>query len=71
MGSISGHITPLVINSLGADTHTHGHAHTNANAHTHTHTHKHTHTHMHTDDPYRITFKKPGVRWPVAGARLV
>ena len=28
MGSISRHITPLVINSLGAGTHTHTHTHT-------------------------------------------
>ena len=39
MGSISHHITPLVINSLGG-----GHTH----AHTHTHTHTHTRTHTHT-----------------------
>ena len=38
MMSISCCITPLVINSIGADTHTH----------THTHTHKHKHTHIHT-----------------------
>ena len=38
MESISWHITPLVINSLGGgDTHTHTHTQT----HTHTHTHKH------------------------------
>ena len=52
MGSISCHITPLVISSLGARTHTH----------TQTHTHKH--THMHTGDPQKINFKKPGVCWP-------
>ena len=30
MGSISQHITPLVINNLGADTHTHANRHTQA-----------------------------------------
>ena len=44
MESISCHITPLVINSQGADTHTNTHTH----AHTHTHIHTHTHTHTHT-----------------------
>ena len=58
MRSISHHIIPLVINSLG-----HGHTHT----HTHTHTHKHTHTNMHTDDLHRINFKKPGEHWPQGG----
>ena len=38
MGSISCHITPLIINSLGAGTHTHTHTHTRAHTHTHTHT---------------------------------
>ena len=56
MGSISRHITPLVINSLGGG---------------HTRKHTHTHIHTHTDDPHRINFKKPGVRRPQAGARLV
>ena len=46
MGSISRHITPLVINSLGRG---------------HTHTHARMHTNMHTDDPNRINSKKPGV----------
>ena len=32
-------------------------------------THKHAHTH--TDDPHSINFKKPGMRWPAAGVRLV
>ena len=58
MGSISRHITPLVINSLGG-------------RHTHANTHTHTHTHMHTDNLYRINFKKPGTRWPRAGAYLI
>ena len=31
----------------------------------------HTHTNTHTNDPHRINFKKPGVRRPAAGARLV
>ena len=44
MGSISRHITPLVIMSL-EDGHTH----------THTHTHKHTYR-----CPHRNNFKKPG-----------
>ena len=48
MGFISCLIMPLVINSLGADTHTH--------------THTQTHTHTHTDDPHRINFNKPGAR---------
>ena len=38
-GFTSCHITPLVINSLGGNTHTHTYTHT------HTHTHKQTHTH--------------------------
>ena len=38
MGSISYHITPLVINSLGG-------------RHTHTHTHTRTHTHTHNKKP--------------------
>ena len=61
MESISGHITPLVINSLGGE-----HAHT----HTHTDTHTHTHTYTHRR-PHRNNFKKPGVLRPVAGAHLV
>ena len=44
MGSISHHITPLVINSLGGG---------------------HTHTRIH---PHRNNTKKPGARWPKAGA---
>ena len=40
MESISLHITPLFINSLGG-----GHTHTN----THTHYHTHTHTDVHTE----------------------
>ena len=50
-GSISCHITPLVINSFGVDTHTH------TNTHTHTHS---THTRTHTDDLHKINFKKLG-----------
>ena len=38
MESISCHITPLVINSLGADTHTHTHTHTNTHKDIHTET---------------------------------
>ena len=45
MGSISHHITPLVIDSLGADTHIH------------THTHTHTHIQKFAD---RSNTKKPG-----------
>ena len=52
MGSISRHITPLVINSLGGG---------------HTHTHANTQIHTHTDDPHRINFKKPGTHRPMAG----
>ena len=37
MGSISRHITPLVINSLG-DRHTQTHTHTHTNTHTDVHT---------------------------------
>ena len=48
MGSISHHITPLVINNLGGGD-----------------------THTHTDNPHRINFKKPGVRWPQASVHLV
>ena len=48
MGSISHHITPLVINSLGGR-HTCKHKHTCKHTHTHTHTHIYnTHTHTHT-----------------------
>ena len=53
MRSISGHIMPLVTNSLGR-----GHTHMN----THTHIHTHTHTNTHTDNLHRINFKKPGAR---------
>ena len=56
MGSISHHITPLVINSLRADTH----------ANTHTHTHTHIQTFMD-----RSNSKKPGARQPEAGTCLV
>ena len=52
MGSISYHIIPLVINSLGGG---------------HTHTYTHTSKHTHTDYPHRINFKKPGERRPQAG----
>ena len=79
MGStpcISHHITSLVINSFGADTHRHRHrqtdrqtdTHTHTHKHTHTHTHKHTHTHTHTQAyrrPHRNIFKKP---WPGVSA---
>ena len=41
------HITPLVINSLGAN-HTYTHTHTHTYTHTHTHLHTHTHTHTYT-----------------------
>ena len=44
MGSISCHITPIVINSLGG-----GHTHTHKYTHTHTHTHAHTHTNTYTE----------------------
>ena len=54
MGSISRHIMPLVINSLGG-----GHTHT----HTHTHTHKHTHKHTYRR-PHRNNYKKPGAHRP-------
>ena len=47
MGSTSHYTTPLVINSLGADTHT--------RKHTHIHTHTHTHTHLRQSNT-----KKPG-----------
>ena len=67
MGSISRHITPLVINSLGVITHTHIHASTRMHAHTRTHTHTHTHKHTHTyRHPHRNNFKKPGAHRPVA-----
>ena len=52
MRSISCHIMPLVINSLGG-----GHTHTN------THTHTHAYRRLH-----RNNFKKPGARRPAAGA---
>ena len=55
MGSISHHITPLVINSLGGG---------------HTHTHKHTHANTHTFAD-RSNSKKPGACRPQAGTRLV
>ena len=42
MESISCHITPLVINSLGG-------RHTQTQTHTQTHTHKHTHTDVRTE----------------------
>ena len=53
MGSISHHIMPIVISSLGGgqtDRHTRTHARTHAHAHTHTHIHTHTHTHTHTHE---------------------
>ena len=58
MGSISCHITPIVINTL-------------MGGHTHKNTHTHIHTHTHTDDPHRINFKKPDARWPATGVHLV
>ena len=62
IGSISHHITPLVINSLGGR-----HTHT----YTHTHAHTHTHTNTHTDIRRQSNSKKPGMRWPAAGVHLV
>ena len=67
---------PLVINSLGEDTHMQTHANTRKHIHTHTHTHTqthtnthtHTHTHMFVD---RSNTKKQGARRPSIGARLV
>ena len=46
MGSISHHIMPLVINSLG-DKHTHMHTQTHRLSHTHTDTHRHAGTDIH------------------------
>ena len=74
MGSISHHITPLVIINLGGGhthihtytrIHTHPHARTHALTHArkHTHTHTHTHTHIQTFVD-RSNSKKPGARWP-------
>ena len=56
MGSISHHITPLVINDLGG-----GHTHTHTHAHTHTHTQAHIQTFVD-----RSNSKKPGAHdlWP-------
>ena len=48
MGSISHHIMPLVINSLGADTRTHMHTCRHTHTQTHTQTYTHIHTHKHT-----------------------
>ena len=52
MGSMSHHITPLVVNSLRG-----GHARTHTHIHTHTHTHTHTQTHTHTE-----TRRAPGLK---------
>ena len=54
MGSISYHITPLLINSLRG---VHMHTSTRTHAHAHTRTHTHTHTHTHTD-VYTKKFRK-------------
>ena len=59
MGSISHHITPLVVYSLGGR-HTHKHTHTQTQTHTHTHTH--THIQIFVDSS---NSKKPGA--PVCG----
>ena len=63
MGSISHHITPLVVHSLGD-----GHTFTHTRTHTYANTHTHTHTHTFVD---RSNFKKPGAHRPVVGSRLV
>ena len=63
MGSISHYIMPVVVNSLGVDTH--------ANTQTYTHTHttrKFTRIQTFAD---RSNFKKPGVRQPQAGTPVV
>ena len=52
---------PLVINSLGMDTH----------MHTHTHTHTHTHEHIRILTVHKSNFKKPTVYWSKDGAWLV
>ena len=51
MGSISRHITPLVINSLGG-------------GHTHKHTHTHTQTHIQTSaqEQFQETRRAPGLK---------
>jgi len=54
-GSISHHITPLVINTLRG-------------GHIYTHIHTNTYTQTHTDFVERSNFKKPGVCRPSAGA---
>ena len=59
MGSISLHIIPLVINSIGGG-HTHTHTHTN------THTNTHTYRRLNTNN-----FKKPGVCQSADGMHLV
>ena len=68
MRSLSRHIMPLVINSLGG-----GHTHKDTHTKTHTHTHKNTHTHRHTDTQayrcsHRNNFRKPGAHRPAVGA---
>ena len=71
MESLSHHITPLVVHSLGGGhtlTHTHAHTHTHTHTphtHTNTHTHAHTDTHPHTHTRIqtfldRSNSKKPG-----------
>ena len=63
MESISYHITPIVINSLGADTYECAHAHTRMYIHTDTYTKILT--------SQTKNFKKLGAHWPLAGAHLV
>ena len=56
MESISCHIMPLVINSLGG-----GHTHTHT--HTQTQTQTQTQTHTHNDDPHRINLRNQVHAW--------
>ena len=60
MGSISHHIMPLVINSLGGglihmNVHAYIHRHTHIHTDTHIHTQTHTNTHRHTHIPISHT----------------
>ena len=55
------HITPLVINCLGVDTHTHTHTHTHTRTHACMHVRAHTYTHTHIDFEDKNNVKKQGI----------
>ena len=64
---------PLVINTIGVNTHKHAHTHNthkHTRTHVHTHAHTHTRTHTHTDFIDKNNFKKSDTRRNAFGLKI-